>query len=185
MVDINPLTAKNNCSRRHFQILFLLVKENKFWHFMWIVCVADDSHKNVKTNFLGKIKTNLKWRLLQILFGALRDNTANNHSIYTDQNNGLAKEKITCLMSNAAAADMLIMAAVNSRWVLRLQNFEERTSRLSYYQTRVSECRTAKSHNTLVISGNIVSVWSRPTRFKFKMHVLNKGKCTLNKMLVW
>ena len=28
-----------------FYILVLLFKENKAWHFMWIVCLADDSHE--------------------------------------------------------------------------------------------------------------------------------------------
>ena len=38
-------------------------------HFMWIVDLADDSHK-ISIYFLWKIKNNLECRLLQILLGA-------------------------------------------------------------------------------------------------------------------
>ena len=63
-------------------IFFLFFREDKSWHFMWIICLADDSHyaddsHNVKTCFLRKKKWKKKKKmkkccLLQILLGALR-----------------------------------------------------------------------------------------------------------------
>ena len=60
---------------------FLFFRENKSWHVMWIVCLADDSsawqtiHMKFQDLFSLKNKKNLECHLLQILLGALRIKT--------------------------------------------------------------------------------------------------------------
>ena len=50
------------CSRRHSKTFVLFFRENKSWHFMWIICLADDSHEML-TCFLWKIKKKKKkWK---------------------------------------------------------------------------------------------------------------------------
>ena len=39
-----------------FFLFFLFFRENKSWHFMWIVCLADDSHEMSKLVFSEKWK---------------------------------------------------------------------------------------------------------------------------------
>ena len=46
---------------------FSLVRENKAWYFMWIVCLADDSHKmSILIYSENKNKRKSKYRLLQL-----------------------------------------------------------------------------------------------------------------------
>ena len=41
----NPLSAKENSNAEDNLFLFLIFfRENNAWHYMWIVCQADDSH---------------------------------------------------------------------------------------------------------------------------------------------
>ena len=51
------------CSRQHFEFFFtyyfLFFRENKSWHFMWIICLADDSHEMSRLYSLKKIKVKL------------------------------------------------------------------------------------------------------------------------------
>ena len=49
---------------------FYFFRENKSWHFMWIICLADDSHE--MSRLVKKKKKNFECCLLQILLGALR-----------------------------------------------------------------------------------------------------------------
>ena len=53
---------------------FLFFRENKSWHFMWIICQADNSHEMSRLVFSEKKKKFLECPelLLQILLGALR-----------------------------------------------------------------------------------------------------------------
>ena len=59
-----------------FICFFLFFRENKSWHFMWIVCLADDSHEISRLVFSEK--KFFECRLLHILLGALRVNLAEN-----------------------------------------------------------------------------------------------------------
>ena len=62
-----PLKVPNkNCSRRHFNFLFLSLKENKTWFFMWILCLAEDSLETSSLIFSEKQWKNIyECRLLQ------------------------------------------------------------------------------------------------------------------------
>ena len=71
--NVSALTLKapsKNCSRRHsfffFFFFFFFFRENKSWHFMWIVCQADEQTIHVKCQDLFSLKNNKKWRLLQL-----------------------------------------------------------------------------------------------------------------------
>ena len=44
-IKVNPYTANHNFSRQQFWLFFLFAGENRSWHFMWIVCQADNSHR--------------------------------------------------------------------------------------------------------------------------------------------
>ena len=58
---VTPLTLKVQskiCSRRHSKKFFFFFRENKSWHFMWIVCQADDSHE--MSRFVFPEKNNKK-----------------------------------------------------------------------------------------------------------------------------
>ena len=77
---MTPLTLKAPITTKaddNFEFFFFS-EENKSWHFMWIVCQADDSHEISRLVFSekkNKKKTNiLERRLVQILLGALRVN---------------------------------------------------------------------------------------------------------------
>ena len=50
----NPCSVNHKYSRRHFKNISLFFRENKAWHFMWIVCLADDSHEMSSIIFSGK-----------------------------------------------------------------------------------------------------------------------------------
>ena len=67
-----PLTTAANDNSF---IFFLFFRENKSWHFMWIVCSADDSHEISRLVFSEKSKKKKKkFRMssAKILLGALR-----------------------------------------------------------------------------------------------------------------
>ena len=59
-------------------IIIIIFRVNKSWHFMWIVCQADNSHEMSRLVFSQKKKKKkiffLECCLLQILLGALRVN---------------------------------------------------------------------------------------------------------------
>ena len=40
-----PLSANHNCSRQHFDLFVGIFRENKTWHFMWRICLADNWHE--------------------------------------------------------------------------------------------------------------------------------------------
>ena len=40
----NPKSAKKNSRAENNLFLFLIFQRNNAWHYMWIVCQADDSH---------------------------------------------------------------------------------------------------------------------------------------------
>ena len=42
----SELNANHNCNRQYFDVFFLVFfRANKTRHFMWIICLVDDSHK--------------------------------------------------------------------------------------------------------------------------------------------
>ena len=50
---------------------FLVFKENKPWHFVWIICLADYSHKMSRLVFSEKKKKKIECHRLKILLHAL------------------------------------------------------------------------------------------------------------------
>ena len=53
------LGLNKNCSRWHFNILVLSFEENKAWFFMWILCLAKDSHELSSHIFSGRQGKNI------------------------------------------------------------------------------------------------------------------------------
>ena len=39
------LKSQSQTQQMTFYFLFSLYRENKTWHFMWIICLVDDSHE--------------------------------------------------------------------------------------------------------------------------------------------
>ena len=74
ILTLKAPSKHHNCSRHNSIILSF--KQNKYWHFMWIVCQADNSHKMSNLLALKKKKKYFKSRLLLILPGTLRINVA-------------------------------------------------------------------------------------------------------------
>ena len=63
---INPLVPNKNCSRRLFIFLLPSFQGNKAWCFMWILCLAEDSHEISSLIFSEKLwKSIYKRHLLQ------------------------------------------------------------------------------------------------------------------------
>ena len=66
-------SAKQNCSRRHFNFLLLSFRENKACFSMWILCPAEDSLEISSLIFSEKQWKNIfECRLLQVVIGTLR-----------------------------------------------------------------------------------------------------------------
>ena len=52
---LNLKAPSKICSRRYSDFsFFIFFRENKFWHFLWIVCQADDSYKMSRLVFSKK-----------------------------------------------------------------------------------------------------------------------------------
>ena len=64
--DLTLKVSNKNCSRRHFNFLLSSFEENKAWYFMWILCLAEDSHETSSFIFSEKQwKYIYEYRLLQ------------------------------------------------------------------------------------------------------------------------
>ena len=78
---VDPYCSSHNCSIWLFIFyffFFFFFRENNSWHFMWIVCLADNSHEISRLVFSEKWTKHFEC-LLQILLGALRVN--NNEAV--------------------------------------------------------------------------------------------------------
>ena len=65
--DYSTLKAPSKiCSRRHSNFFFLFFRENKSWHFMWIICQGDDSHEMLRLVFSEKKKKKKQTRNVSV-----------------------------------------------------------------------------------------------------------------------
>ena len=55
-----PLKRQAKFVADNIKFFVLFFRENKYWHFMWIVCQADDSHGMSRLVFSEKSKKNKK-----------------------------------------------------------------------------------------------------------------------------
>ena len=63
---LNPYRAKQIAAHNTFIFLLLSFKENKAWCFIWILCLAKDSHEISSLIFAEKQRKNIQdCRLLQ------------------------------------------------------------------------------------------------------------------------